>query len=106
MGQDDCILETRGLHQARVDHLGLARERRQRERVDGRRRNDLCLHVRLESEGKVLARDTYGVIAGEVHRQIGFSDPGIEDYLNELLWSPEQPTLILTVPGIGYRFAG
>jgi hypothetical protein len=29
-----------------------------------------------------------------VHREIGLSDPGIDDYRNELLWSPIQPTLI------------
>jgi hypothetical protein len=34
------------------------------------------------------------VIAGEVHRRIALSDPGIDDYRNELLWCPEKPTLI------------
>jgi beta-galactosidase/beta-glucuronidase len=29
-----------------------------------------------------------------VHRRIALSDPGIDDYRNELLWSPETPTLI------------
>jgi hypothetical protein len=29
-----------------------------------------------------------------VHRHVGLSDPGIDDYRNELLWSPESPTLI------------
>jgi beta-galactosidase/beta-glucuronidase len=29
-----------------------------------------------------------------VHRRIALSDPGIDDYRNELLWSPERPTLI------------
>ena len=42
----------------------------------------------------MLADDTYEVIGGEVHRRIGLSDPGIDDYRNELLWSPERPTLI------------
>jgi hypothetical protein len=42
----------------------------------------------------VLADDTYTVVAGEVHRQIALSDPGIDDYRNELLWSHIQPTLI------------
>jgi hypothetical protein len=42
----------------------------------------------------VLADDSYGVIAGEVHRRMSLSDPGIDDYRNELLWSPERPTLI------------
>ena len=42
----------------------------------------------------LLADDTYRVVAGEVHRRIALSDPGIDDYRNELLWSPERPTLI------------
>ena len=29
-----------------------------------------------------------------MHRRIALSDPGIDDYRNELLWSPETPTLI------------
>jgi len=33
-------------------------------------------------------------MSGEVHRRIALSDPGIDDYRNELLWSPESPTLI------------
>jgi hypothetical protein len=42
----------------------------------------------------VIADDTYTVIAGEVHRRISLSDPGIDDSRNELLWCPERPTLI------------
>ncbi len=42
----------------------------------------------------VLATDTYEVVAGEVHRGIALSDPGIDDYRNDLLWSPHSPTLI------------
>jgi beta-galactosidase/beta-glucuronidase len=29
-----------------------------------------------------------------VHRRIALSDPGIDDFRNELLWSPATPTLI------------
>ena len=32
--------------------------------------------------------DRYSVVAGEVHRRIALSDPGIDDFRNELLWSP------------------
>jgi hypothetical protein len=42
----------------------------------------------------LLASDTYEVVAGEVHRRIALSDPGIDDFRNELLWSPQSPTLI------------
>ena len=42
----------------------------------------------------LLADDTYAVVASEVHRRIALSDPGIDDYRNELLWSPATPTLI------------
>jgi hypothetical protein len=34
------------------------------------------------------------VIDGETDRRIILSDPGIDDYRNELLWSPDRPTLI------------
>ncbi len=54
----------------------------------------LQLSVRLEAAGQLLAHDTYAVIAGEVHRRIALSDPGIDDYRNTILWSPSSPTLI------------
>ncbi|HEU4534324.1 MAG TPA: glycoside hydrolase family 2 TIM barrel-domain containing protein [Polyangiaceae bacterium] len=54
----------------------------------------LRLAVTLRGRGLVLARDEYSVVAGEVHRRIAMSDPGIDDFRNELLWSPETPTLI------------
>jgi beta-galactosidase/beta-glucuronidase len=60
----------------------------------GQSRNDLRCIVRLVAGGKVLADDSYAVISGEVHRRIALSDPGIDDYRNELLWSPATPTLI------------
>jgi hypothetical protein len=60
----------------------------------GSARDGLRLHVSLEGPGGVIADDTYRVINGEVHRRIALSDPGIDDYRNELLWSPDSPTLI------------
>ena len=60
----------------------------------GNRSDDLRLHVRLHVGETLLADDTYAVIAGEVHRRIALSDPGIDDYRNELLWNPASPTLI------------
>ncbi len=63
-------------------------------RVDGLRRNDLRLRVQLQVGDTVLADDTYAVVSGEVHRRIALSDPGIDDYRNELLWSPSSPILI------------
>lgn len=55
---------------------------------------NLRIAVRLSARGQVLADDSYHVVGSEVHRRIGLSDPGIDDYRNELLWSPERPTLI------------
>ncbi|MTJ54178.1 glycoside hydrolase family 2 [Anabaena sp. UHCC 0253] len=52
------------------------------------------MKVKLSVGGKVLANDTYEVFDGEVSRRIALADPGIDDYRNELLWSPERPTLI------------
>ena len=54
----------------------------------------LRLRVHLHVGDVLIADDTYAVIAGEVHRRIALSDPGIDDYRNELLWCPETPTLI------------
>jgi beta-galactosidase/beta-glucuronidase len=56
--------------------------------------DDLRLSVRLSAGEQVLAHDTYQVVSHEVHRRVALSDPGIDDYRNELLWSPERPTLI------------
>jgi beta-galactosidase/beta-glucuronidase len=57
-------------------------------------RGDIRLNVTLESGKQLLASDSYEVIAGEVHRRIALSDPGIDDFRNDLLWSPSSPTLI------------
>jgi beta-galactosidase/beta-glucuronidase len=54
----------------------------------------LRLGVKLWVDGLVLAQDEYLVVAGEVHRRIALSDPGIDDFRNELLWSPATPRLI------------
>jgi len=63
-------------------------------RVDGRPRERLAVRVVLRARGKLLAEDIYGLVNGEAHRRIALSDPGVDDYRNELLWSPESPTLI------------
>jgi beta-galactosidase/beta-glucuronidase len=55
---------------------------------------DLGLEVRLRVGDSILVEDRYRVLNGEVSRRIGLSDPGIDDYRNELLWSPERPCLI------------
>lgn len=63
-------------------------------RLDGLRREGLRLNVKLFTGDTMLADDTYAVVAGEAHRRIALSDPGIDDYRNELLWSPSTPTII------------
>jgi hypothetical protein len=63
-------------------------------RVAGKRREGLWLSVKLRANNVLLADDSYRVIAGEVHRRIALSDPGIDDFRNELLWSPARPQLI------------
>src|SRR5687768_709776 len=62
--------------------------------LGGTRRETLKLGVKLRSGDSLLADDTYTVVAGEVHRRIALSDPGIDDYRNGLLWNPSTPTLI------------
>jgi beta-galactosidase/beta-glucuronidase len=57
-------------------------------------RERLELSVTLSARGQRLAADRYEVVAGEVIRRLGLSDPGIDDFRNELLWAPPSPTLI------------
>lgn len=62
------------------------------------------LVVRMQVADQLLASDTYTFVnaalgagsltAGQLHRRIALSDPGIDDYRNSLLWSPESPTII------------
>lgn len=56
--------------------------------------DSLQIKVRLTAGNQLLVNDSYEVLNGEIHRRIALSDPGIDDYRNELLWSPEKPTLI------------
>jgi hypothetical protein len=63
-------------------------------RIAGQRREGMRLAVKLRADNQLLVEDNYTVVAGEVHRRISLSDPGVDDYRNRLLWSPASPTLI------------
>jgi hypothetical protein len=63
-------------------------------RLGGDGRGAYRLRVDLRHGDTPLACDTYSVAHREVIRRIAFSDPGIDDYRNELLWSPHSPTLL------------
>ena len=63
-------------------------------RVIGVSANELTLDISLRHGARLLAHDRYQVVDREVDRLIILSDPGIDDFRNELLWSPERPTLI------------
>jgi beta-galactosidase/beta-glucuronidase len=54
----------------------------------------VTMEVTLTCGQRCLARDTYAVVNQELTRRIVLSDPGIDDFRNELLWSPERPTLL------------
>lgn len=62
--------------------------------IAGKRQDGIQLKVKLTVGDQLLVNDSYEVINQEVHRRIALSDPGIDDYRNALLWSPEKPTLI------------
>lgn len=62
--------------------------------IEGVHSEDTELCLRLRSGDKVLVDDRYRVLHGEVHRKLGLSDPGIDDFRNEILWSPERPRLL------------
>ena len=63
-------------------------------RIAGEPAEHLTVEVELLHDDRLLARDSYQVIEGEANRRIILSDPGIDDFRNELLWSPEEPTLL------------
>lgn len=73
-----------------VDGFAIALEAR----IVGELLSDLCLEVTLHHGARLLASDSYRVVDGEVNRTIVLSDPGIDDFRNEILWSPERPTLL------------
>ncbi|ATQ76864.1 glycoside hydrolase family 2 [Massilia violaceinigra] len=56
--------------------------------------DDLFVEVKLWHGENLLADDHYKLIGHEANRKIALSDPGIDDSRNELLWSPERPTLL------------
>lgn len=62
--------------------------------IEGIDFDDLTLEVALNHGDRCLAHDTCRVVNRELIRRIALSDPGIDDFRNELLWSPERPTLI------------
>ncbi|NEX60301.1 glycoside hydrolase family 2 protein [Noviherbaspirillum galbum] len=62
--------------------------------IAGDLQEDLTVEVKIRNGRKVLSDDRYKVISGEANRRIAISDPGIDDSRNELLWSPEHPTLL------------
>jgi beta-galactosidase/beta-glucuronidase len=63
-------------------------------RIENSGTDDLSLELELKHGDRLLAKDRYRVIDGEVDRFVVLSDPGIDDFRNELLWSPERPTLL------------
>lgn len=54
----------------------------------------LSVEVRVLHNGVLLAADRYLLVGQEANRKIVLSDPGIDDSRNDLLWSPERPTLL------------
>jgi hypothetical protein len=63
-------------------------------RLLGEVTDDLSIELVLHHGKRLLAQDRYQVVDAEVDRMIILSDPGIDDFRNELLWSPERPTLL------------
>jgi beta-galactosidase/beta-glucuronidase len=63
-------------------------------RIAGDVADDLSIEITLSHQERLLASDRYQVVNREVDRVVVLSDPGIDDFRNELLWSPERPTLL------------
>ncbi|MDI1310344.1 MAG: glycoside hydrolase family 2 TIM barrel-domain containing protein [Methylotenera sp.] len=55
---------------------------------------ELWLEITLRHGERILASDSYRILDEQIDRRIILSDPGIDDFRNELLWSPERPTLL------------
>ena len=70
--------------------------------IAGDLHQEMTIEVKILHDGKMLADDRYKVISGEAHRKISLSDPGIDDSRNDLLWSPERPTLLDTEVTLWY----
>ncbi len=72
--------------------------------VEGRVPDGAQLAVRIWAGHQTLAMDGYTFVAdalsagakaaAEIHRKIALSDPGIDDFRNDLLWSPGKPTIL------------
>ena len=66
-------------------------------RVTGQLRDGLQLRVRLLEDEDTLADDRYALTRSEISRRIGLQDPGVDDFRDYLLWSPNHPHLIRAV---------
>jgi hypothetical protein len=72
--------------------------------VKGNLHEGCLLAVQMLTGDQVIVNDTYAFVggslgagsiaAGELYRSISLSDPGIDDFRNDLLWSPKKPTII------------
>jgi beta-galactosidase/beta-glucuronidase len=95
IGLEAMIIDAGTVEETPLDAVLVRAGQRPSERaLDRSPARALQLSVRLTAGEQLLADDTYTVIAGEVHRRIALSDPGIDDFRNALLWSPTTPTLI------------
>lgn len=54
-------------------------------RLAGDRTDDLSIEISLRHGERTLASDRYLVVQREVDRVVALSDPGIDDFRNELL---------------------
>jgi beta-galactosidase/beta-glucuronidase len=62
--------------------------------IEGALEPGVHVRLRLLHGSAVVAEDSYRALSGELHRRIALSDPGIDDYRNNLLWNPASPQLI------------
>src|SRR5437868_5113398 len=60
----------------------------------GQIREGLRLRVRLHHKGRRIVGDVYSLERHNTVRRIVLSDPGIDDYRGDMLWSPSHPNLL------------
>src|SRR2546421_1811714 len=72
----------------------------------GQIRTGLKLRVRLNHKGRRIVDDVYSLERHNTVRRIVLSDPGIDDYRGDMLWSPSHPNLLRAELEVGGEKGG
>jgi beta-galactosidase/beta-glucuronidase len=62
--------------------------------LNDKKSNSLWAKVKIFHKEQVIAEDMYRITENSLHRKISLADPGIDNYRQELVWSPHNPNLL------------